>query len=64
MKYIYFFIFTVLLYTNSTHAQEVISFFGYDGSGATVTATSSTVNDEITIVFEDVNIIDNFYTDS
>lgn len=45
-----------------TTAQEVINLSGYDGSTINVTATS-TVNDDITIVFEDVDIINNFYTD-
>jgi hypothetical protein len=58
-------LYTFLLFgltTISLNAQEVLTFSGYDGSGSTVTATTSTVNDEITIVFEDANIIDNFYT--
>lgn len=52
-----------LLFTSSIFAQEVLTFAGYDGVGTTITATSATVNDEITIVFEDVDIINNFYTD-
>lgn len=44
------------------HSQEVLTFSGYDGTAITLTATTATVNDEITIVFEDANIIDNFYT--
>lgn len=43
-------------------AQETINLSGYDGSGFTVIATS-TVNDVITIVFEDVDILQNFYTE-
>jgi hypothetical protein len=55
--------FLLLGFTTITlNAQEVLTFSGYDGAGSTITATTSTVNDEITIVFEDVNIIDNFYT--
>ncbi len=44
------------------HSQEVFTFSGYDGAQMTLTATTATVNDDITIVFEDANIIDNFYT--
>lgn len=51
------------IFINLSNAQETISFLGYDGSGLSVTATTSTVNDDITIVFEDTNLIDNFYTD-
>jgi hypothetical protein len=55
--------FLLLGFTTITlNAQEVLTFSGYDGAGSTITATTSTVNDEITIVFEDANIIDNFYT--
>lgn len=50
------------LTTVTLNAQEVLTFSGYDGGGSTITATTSTVNDEITIMFEDANIIDNFYT--
>ncbi|HLT53553.1 MAG TPA: hypothetical protein VKZ97_06670 [Flavobacteriaceae bacterium] len=44
-------------------AQETITFSGYDGSGWTMTASTATVNDNITIVFEDSDIVNNFYTD-
>ncbi|WP_420573834.1 T9SS type A sorting domain-containing protein [Kordia sp.] len=44
--------------------QEVISFTGYDGAGSTETATTATINDEITIRFEDSDIINNFYTEN
>ncbi len=50
------------LTTISLNAQEVLTFSGYDGTGSSITATTSTVNDEVIIVFEDINIIDNFYT--
>ncbi|NRB60795.1 MAG: hypothetical protein HRU50_12765 [Winogradskyella sp.] len=43
-------------------AQETINLSDYDGSAINVTATS-TVNDEITIVFEDTDIVNNFYTE-
>ena len=56
--------FLLLSLTSITiNAQEVLTFSGYDGTGSTLTATTSTVNDEITIVFEDINLVDNFYTD-
>ncbi|NNC45842.1 MAG: T9SS type A sorting domain-containing protein [Winogradskyella sp.] len=42
-------------------AQEMVNLSGYDGSPLNFTATS-TVNDNITIIFEDVDIINNFYT--
>jgi hypothetical protein len=44
------------------YSQEVLTFSGYDGTAINLTATTATVNDDITIVFEDLNIIDNFYT--
>ncbi|WP_179346380.1 T9SS type A sorting domain-containing protein [Winogradskyella ursingii] len=47
----------------SLAAQEVITFGNYDGTTMNITATS-TVNEEITIVFEDVDIINNFYTEN
>ncbi|MGB6267430.1 MAG: hypothetical protein WBF67_00340 [Olleya sp.] len=57
--------FLILLFfvSNTIIAQETLTFSGYDGAPAAITATSSTVNDQITIVFEDVDIINNFYTD-
>lgn len=61
MKKLYTFLLLGLT-TVTLNAQEVLTFSGYDGTGSTITATTSTVNDEITIVFEDANIIDNFYT--
>lgn len=60
-KLLYFF--TFLLSIQLMSAQEVFTFSAYDGSAATLTATSATVNDEITIVFEDSDIINNFYTE-
>lgn len=50
-----------LLFHATSSAQEVITLSGYDGSPISVSA-SSTVNETITIVFEDVDIIQNFYT--
>lgn len=61
MTKLYTFLLLVLT-TVILNAQEVLTFSGYDGAGNAITASTSTVNDEITIVFEDVNIIDNFYT--
>ncbi|MEM6684362.1 MAG: T9SS type A sorting domain-containing protein [Bacteroidota bacterium] len=63
MKKNYFLLFLVFIATVS-YAQEVISFTGYDGSGAVQTATTSTINDEITLRFEDSDIINNFYTEN
>lgn len=60
-KLLYFFI--LLMSFQLTSGQEVLTFSAYNGSPATITATTSTVNDEITIVFEDSDIINNFYTD-
>lgn len=45
------------------NAQEVIELGNYNGSGFAVDAVTATVNNDITIVFEDVDIINNFYTD-
>ncbi|WGD34087.1 hypothetical protein [Olleya sp. YS] len=58
-----YFLLLLLLVSNAVLAQETLTFSGYDGAPATITATSSTVNDQITIVFEDVDIINNFYTE-
>ncbi|MCA0132350.1 T9SS type A sorting domain-containing protein [Winogradskyella alexanderae] len=58
-KYLFILLFVFSL---TISAQEVINLSGYDGSTINVTATS-TVNDDITIIFEDVDIINNFYTD-
>ncbi|RAJ12946.1 hypothetical protein [Olleya aquimaris] len=58
-----YFLLLLLMVSNAIIAQETLTFNGYDGAPATITATSSTVNDQITIVFEDVDLINNFYTD-
>lgn len=50
-----------LVINSAMYAQEVVTLSGYDGSPISVSATS-TVNETITIVFEDVDIIQNFYT--
>lgn len=50
-----------LLINTAVYGQEVINLSGYNGSAINVTATSN-VNESITIVFEDVDIIQNFYT--
>lgn len=47
-----------------TSAQELLNFTGYDGAAASVVATTATINDEITIRFEDSDIINNFYTEN
>lgn len=62
MKHIYFF---SLLFSISclAKAQETLTFSSYNGNTSTLTATTATVNDEITIVFEDQDIINNFYSD-
>ena len=44
------------------YSQETFNFSGYNGTPISLTASSATVNDNITIVFEDVDIINNFYT--
>lgn len=61
MKNYFFFLF--IFSALSLSAQEVLTFSGYDGSPATLIATS-TVNDEITIVIEDIDIVNNFYTEN
>ena len=62
MKHIYFF--SLLLSISCiTKAQETLTFSSYNGNTTTLTATTATVNDEITIVFEDQDIINNFYSD-
>ena len=59
----YFLLLSLFLGYTSINAQEVINIAAYDGSTISETATS-TVNDEITIVFEDIDIINNFYTEN
>ncbi|PTX63104.1 putative secreted protein (Por secretion system target) [Kordia periserrulae] len=59
-----YFILLCLFLTAATYAQEVLSISGYNGAGSTITATTSTINDEITIRFEDSDIINNFYTEN
>ncbi|WP_299333935.1 T9SS type A sorting domain-containing protein [uncultured Psychroserpens sp.] len=62
MKHIY--LFTLLtIFSLPLFAQETVTFSGYNGSGSilSVNATSN-VNQTITIVFEDTDIIQNFYT--
>jgi hypothetical protein len=49
--------------TTTLIAQETINLSNYDGSAISVTV-ASTVNDDITIVFEDSDIINNFYTEN
>ena len=61
MKNYFKLLFFALLLNLSSFGQEVITLSGYDGSPISV-AASSTVNETITIVFEDVDIIQNFYT--
>ncbi|WP_298511729.1 T9SS type A sorting domain-containing protein [uncultured Kordia sp.] len=63
MKKIYFLLFFILQ-TTVGFSQEVLSFVGYDGATNSVTATTSTINDEITIRFEDTDIINNFYSEN
>jgi len=63
MKKIYFLILFTLSF-NLISAQEVISFNGYDGISITETAVTATINDEITLRFEDVDIINNFYSEN
>ncbi|WP_452224982.1 T9SS type A sorting domain-containing protein [Lacinutrix chionoecetis] len=45
-------------------AQEVITFNSYDGASITETAATTTINDPITVVFEDLDIINNLYTEN
>jgi len=64
MKKNYLLIFFMLLATVCFSQEEVISFTGYNGAGSTQTAMTATVNDVITIRFEDTDIINNFYTEN
>lgn len=63
MKKNYFFL-LLMLFATVTYAQEVITFAGYDGAGSTQTAMTATINNEITLRFEDTDIINNFYTEN
>ncbi|MFD0861207.1 T9SS type A sorting domain-containing protein [Sungkyunkwania multivorans] len=60
LQYIFLFFFSGI----SLSQVETINFNGYNGAGSSlsVTASSATVNDLITITFEDTDIINNFYT--
>lgn len=53
----------VLFCSCLSFSQENLTFSMYDGAPATVTAATSTVNDILTITFEDVDIVNNFYTE-
>ncbi len=59
----YILIFFLCINSTFLFAQETITFDNYDGAFISVTATS-TVNDEITILFEDIDIVNNFYTEN
>lgn len=61
MKNYFKFLVIALLLNSVVYGQEVVTLSGYNGSPISVTATSN-VNETITIVFEDVDIIQNFYT--
>lgn len=58
-------LFLCITFSLVSFSQEVLTFNNYDGAGSTtsITATTSTVNDDITILLEDIDIINNFYTD-
>ncbi|MDX1471252.1 MAG: hypothetical protein R3213_07130 [Flavobacteriaceae bacterium] len=47
---------------HSHYAQEEFIFANYNGSPINLTAISSTVNDEITITFRDLDIVNEFFT--
>jgi len=60
-----YFIFLLLFCVSSSlFAQETLTFAPYMGSGDAITATTATINDEITVVFEDVDIINDFYSEN
>lgn len=63
MKKNYLFLLFTLL-TTMSYSQEVISFLGYNGGGSVQTAATATINDQITLRFEDSDIINNFYTEN
>lgn len=60
-NYFAFFLFCLAL---NSYSQEVFTFSGYNGAVINLTASTATVNDDITIVFEDADVIENFYTQS
>ncbi|MGC1474186.1 MAG: T9SS type A sorting domain-containing protein [Psychroserpens sp.] len=62
MKHLYLctMIYLIMFAANS---QETITISGYDGTATTIDATSN-VNQTITIVFEDADIVQNFYTEN
>ena len=62
MKHIYF-LSLLLLIGFTVKAQETLTFSSYNGGTSTITASTATVNNQITIVFEDQDIINNFYSD-
>lgn len=59
-----YFLILFMLLTTVSFSQEVLNFTSYNGAGSTQTATTASVNDEITIRFEDSDIINNFYTEN
>lgn len=63
MKKCLLFIIPFLTIFNEVTSQEVLTFSSYNGTTINLTASTATVNDEITIVFEDSDIINQFYTE-
>lgn len=58
-------LFIFLLTSITLFAQEeVFEFNGYNGASNTLVATTADINDEITIELEDIDIINNFYTEN
>lgn len=54
----------IILFALISQAQvETLTFNNYDGSVTSIAATTATVNDEITIVFEDADIFNDLYTE-
>jgi hypothetical protein len=53
-----------MVFAMMTSAQEIVTFSGYDGTGSTQATMTATINNEITLRFEDSDIINNFYTEN
>ncbi|WP_298420495.1 T9SS type A sorting domain-containing protein [uncultured Kordia sp.] len=64
MKKNYILLFFLLISITLFAQEEVFEFNGYDGASNTLVATTADINDEITIEFEDLDIINNFYTEN
>ncbi|WP_156168903.1 T9SS type A sorting domain-containing protein [Kordia jejudonensis] len=64
MKKLYFLIFFLITSTLLFAQEETFTFTGYDGGSASLVAATADINDAITIEIEDLDIINNFYSEN